>query len=240
MNVTHNTRLGFGVLILVFALSACSDKKSKPSSPPSQPEASTDGESTRTVAPGVVEPTSPASSAGQPKEAPPKPTSPPAEPKPVSRTAPEPVSSAPSLPAPAEPGAPFTGIVAAHNEVRQPLGLPLLEWSESVAAYAQEWADYLKTQNCNMKHRTTHRYGENLAWGSGLGPRQVVHLWAREGNYYDHNTHTCQAGKICGHYTQVIWKKTTTLGCGMARCGGTEIWVCNYNPPGNYRGRTPY
>jgi hypothetical protein len=26
----------------------------------------------------------------------------------------------------------------------------------------------------------------------------------------------------------------------MARCGNTEIWVCNYNPPGNWVGEKPY
>jgi len=42
-----------------------------------------------------------------------------------------------------------------------------------------------------------------------------------------------------GHYTQVIWKNTTEVGCGVARSNQGEIWVCNYNPPGNYQGQNP-
>jgi hypothetical protein len=32
-----------------------------------------------------------------------------------------------------------------------------------------------------------------------------------------------------------VWRGTTQLGCGMAQCGGNDIWVCNYDPPGNYQ-----
>jgi hypothetical protein len=45
----------------------------------------------------------------------------------------------------------------------------------------------------------------------------------------------------CGHYTQIIWRNTTEVGCGMATCSnGSEIWVCNYNPPGNYLRQNAY
>ena len=37
-----------------------------------------------------------------------------------------------------------------------------------------------------------------------------------------------------GHFTQVVWKDTRQLGCGVAMCDGGEIWVCNYSPPGNF------
>jgi hypothetical protein len=26
----------------------------------------------------------------------------------------------------------------------------------------------------------------------------------------------------------------------MATCGGTEVWVCNYDPAGNVLGQRPY
>jgi pathogenesis-related protein 1 len=48
----------------------------------------------------------------------------------------------------------------------------------------------------------------------------------------------------CGHYTQVVWRNTQRVGCGYSTCqsqGYTfEIWVCNYDPPGNFIGQTPY
>ena len=43
-----------------------------------------------------------------------------------------------------------------------------------------------------------------------------------------------------GHYTQMVWRETTALGCGEAICNKTLIVACNYDPPGNYIGRRPY
>ncbi|MDO9190699.1 MAG: CAP domain-containing protein [Sulfurimicrobium sp.] len=46
---------------------------------------------------------------------------------------------------------------------------------------------------------------------------------------------------MCGHYTQLVWKKTTAVGCGMAVCGSRDqIWVCQYSPAGNWAGQKPY
>jgi hypothetical protein len=48
----------------------------------------------------------------------------------------------------------------------------------------------------------------------------------------------------CGHYTQVVWRKTRELGCGYATCKRdgflVEFWACNYSPAGNVRGQEPY
>ena len=52
----------------------------------------------------------------------------------------------------------------------------------------------------------------------------------------------CAAGKVCGHYTQVVWRDSTAIGCARVDCnnGGGVFITCNYNPPGNYVGRSPY
>jgi hypothetical protein len=39
-----------------------------------------------------------------------------------------------------------------------------------------------------------------------------------------------------GHFTQVVWRQTTQLGCGVSTCRGMDIWVCEYDPPGNVQG----
>jgi hypothetical protein len=47
------------------------------------------------------------------------------------------------------------------------------------------------------------------------------------------------------HFTQVVWKGTRLVGCHTAQCPQgtvdsrvpTAYTVCNYSPPGNYRGQ---
>ena len=47
-------------------------------------------------------------------------------------------------------------------------------------------------------------------------------------------------GMNTGHFTQVVWKSSTQLGCCVAR-GCTGQWktvvVCQYTPPGNFQGQ---
>ncbi|HXW71640.1 MAG TPA: CAP domain-containing protein [Methylocella sp.] len=52
---------------------------------------------------------------------------------------------------------------------------------------------------------------------------------------------TAPQTKFCGHYTQVVYRTTTYVGCGKAT--GSAGWtyvVCNFYPAGNYQGALPY
>jgi hypothetical protein len=69
-------------------------------------------------------------------------------------------------------------------------------------------------------------------------PSDVVGDWASETRDYSYPTNTC-AG-VCGHYTQLIWSDTREVGCAVARDPAREVWVCNYDPPGNWVGERPY
>jgi hypothetical protein len=40
-----------------------------------------------------------------------------------------------------------------------------------------------------------------------------------------------------GHLTQVLWASSKYLGVGVAKTGEYTFVVCNYNPPGNYKGQ---
>ncbi|MCW6036675.1 pathogenesis-related family 1 protein [Spirulina subsalsa FACHB-351] len=129
----------------------------------------------------------------------------------------------------------------AHNQWRSQVGVPPLRWSAQLSRYAQEWADHLLATN-QFEHRSDSLYGENLAMSSGqqMSPQRVVDLWGEEIKDYNYQQNSCTPGEMCGHYTQIVWKTTTEVGCAVARQGRREVWVCNYNPPGNYVGQRPY
>ncbi len=149
-------------------------------------------------------------------------------------------------------------ILAQHNKHRQVVGIPSLRWSEPLAQYAQDWATQLQSKGCGLIHRpNTGKYkqlhGENLfyagpvKWSNGavelqnMTPKLVVDSWALEKADYSYASNRCKAGKVCGHYTQVVWKKSTQVGCASAVCADkSQVMVCNYNPPGNYNGQRPY
>ena len=134
-----------------------------------------------------------------------------------------------------------TEMLAAHNRVRGGVGVPPLEWSAQLAAVAQQWASELAASG-KFAHRPKGRYGENLfeIHGARATPAEIVAAWAGEAKDYDAARNVCHTGKVCGHYTQLVWRTTTNVGCGVARRGTREVWVCNYDPPGNWAGERPY
>ena len=40
-----------------------------------------------------------------------------------------------------------------------------------------------------------------------------------------------------GHFTQLVWRGTREVGCGVAHCKDLDVWVCQYAPPGNVQGQ---
>jgi uncharacterized protein YkwD len=129
-------------------------------------------------------------------------------------------------------------ILAAHNAVRVKTQLPPLQWSSELAAFSQKWANKLLAKN-RYTHNPNSPYGENIFIGGvGCIPSAVVMEWASESKYYSYGTNACNGD--CGHYTQIVWRNTRRVGCAVARNSVREVWVCSYDPPGNYRGEWPY
>jgi pathogenesis-related protein 1 len=166
------------------------------------------------------------------------------------------------------------GMTAAHNAVRamvstQP-ALADMTWSPTLAAYAQQWATQLASSpsTCaSPMHRPGSElqpkdYGENLAAFSASGlsgdvstAQQAVNGWAAEKMCWTYGTiegteqcnMTCYDmlySDGCGHYTQIVWRKSIEVGCGVATCQNgmytEDIWICNYSPAGNVMGQAPY
>jgi pathogenesis-related protein 1 len=141
-----------------------------------------------------------------------------------------------------------------HNRWRAVAGVPALRWSDELADSARRWADALRaSRNCLPAHSADPSRGENLFWAGAvrwsdgrverqaITPGRVVSSWAEERRLYDTVTGRCRPGSECGHYTQLVWRHTSELGCGMAACADlSQIWVCHYRPAGNLTGRPAF
>ncbi|XP_072952244.1 pathogenesis-related protein PRB1-3-like [Typha angustifolia] len=131
--------------------------------------------------------------------------------------------------------------VKAHNTARAAVGVGQVTWNTTVAAYAQNYAKQ-RIGDCNLVH-SGGPYGENLfeGFGAAFTAADAVNAWVAEKQYYDYNSNTCAAGKVCGHYTQVVWRASTNIGCARVVCNNGGIFIiCDYYPRGNIVGQRPY
>jgi len=132
-------------------------------------------------------------------------------------------------------------MLAAHNSVRRKTGVPALHWSNQLAASAEEWA---KTLAATGASRMQGIPGQNIGYSVPAGhakASQVVAAWAAEAANYDHEKNACVDPKLrCHHYTQVVWRNSSYLGCARAQDAQRDIWVCDYDPPGNDVAESPY
>ena len=130
-------------------------------------------------------------------------------------------------------------LLDAHNAYRTQIGEQPLAWSTRLAQRSEEWA-MLLFQKGRFEPRRDGVFGENLfeKEGAASSPAEVVAAWMSEKRYYNESANSCSAR--CGHFTQVVWRETRLVGCGVAHTKTKEIWVCNYDPPGNLAGERPY
>jgi uncharacterized protein YkwD len=140
-------------------------------------------------------------------------------------------------------------ILAAHNKYRSQVGIPPLKWSNKIAISAQTWANTLAKMG-KMQHSTSQArsgYGENLWMGTAgaFSFTQMVDGWGSEKKNFIPNKTFPNVSKTgnwadVGHYTQIVWKNTTEVGCALTQGGRNNYLVCQYNPPGNFQGQKPY
>jgi len=110
-----------------------------------------------------------------------------------------------------------------------------MQWDSTIAALAQKWADTTQGQ---MQHSSSDfrtlpgigYVGENLALG--VTDAGAVDMWYGEIKYTNGGLVTTFNSQS-GHYTQVVWKASVKLGCGIYG----QLLVCQYGPGGNYQGQ---
>jgi uncharacterized protein YkwD len=134
-------------------------------------------------------------------------------------------------------------ILTLHNNLRTKYRAPALKWNTTLAASAQSW-----TNQCKFSHDVTTlrrlNYGENLAVVNGPPSYDVwptgIKGWSNEASLY--NFAAPGYTPAAGHFTQMVWKGTTQVGCGrtpncqVAGFGPGTMYSCRYSPPGNYIG----
>lgn len=150
----------------------------------------------------------------------------------------------PAPPAPkagAEPQGFAHDMLAAHNAVRRKTGVPPLLWSDQLAERAREWAATLASTGASRMQGIP---GQNIGYAIPRGNvrgADIVREWAAEATNYDHQKNTCIDSKLrCHHYTQVVWRDSKYVGCAVASDAQRDIFVCDYDPPGNDVAKRPY
>jgi hypothetical protein len=145
------------------------------------------------------------------------------------------------------------GLLDIHNRERAAVGSPPLVWNDAVAAHAQAWAKYLADGNPGPHciyvpgwekiESCTHHEGENVALRSPHNPTNIASMaefWVSEKKNYHGGPYNDSVGPVIGHYTAMIWKSTTDVGCGFAYNNKTDFLSCRYIPTGNFNGQMPY
>jgi hypothetical protein len=59
----------------------------------------------------------------------------------------------------------------------------------------------------------------------------VVDAWYNEVNSYHFNKPGWSI--LAGHFTAMVWKDTTKIGCAVNKKCTWETFICQYSPPGN-------
>jgi hypothetical protein len=137
-------------------------------------------------------------------------------------------------------------LLAAHNRERSTVAVPLLQWDADLARGASTWAEHL-SRSGKFEHSPDDSrqepIGENI-WGGTphvYMPENMVGLWIAEKRQFKAGTfpNNSRSGRLedVTHYTQLIWRRTTHVGCGGSFAGKEEVIVCRYRTAGNVYGQ---
>ncbi|DBA03846.1 TPA: hypothetical protein N0F65_005736, partial [Lagenidium giganteum] len=180
----------------------------------------------------------------------PSPTTNSPQPNPQPSPMPYPTSKAPSpgpapspstAPAPSPSGGGNSGGVDAkscldaHNKVREAVGVPALQWDDSLAAKGAQWAQHMEDMNFFDHHTPGKSDSQMNNLFSGTDCLEAVKCFEAEKSKFPADRIVrAESYMQYGHYSMMVWKTTTRVGCGR---GKTKNLACYYEEPGNQMGK---
>ena len=137
--------------------------------------------------------------------------------------------------------------VCLTNYYRALHGAPPLSYSSTLQSYAVSCAAK-GASSCLLQNCATGGSGSNAYELRTTDPNAVppticvaINAWYQEISMYRFSNQPWTDNSVnfhaIGHFSQLVWKSTTAVGCGWQRssCAGRTCFFlnCNYSPPGN-------
>nr|AHL39262.1 CRISP-like factor variant 3 [Plethodon cinereus] len=140
-------------------------------------------------------------------------------------------------------------IVNKHNQLRRSVqptasNMQRMAWNTVAALNAAKWAkkcDYDNHSPLAERKLSTCECGENIFWATfPYTMSYAIQDWYDEEKDFEYGIGEATGGVIT-HYTQIVWAKSSKIGCAMAQCDDRTVLVCHYCVKGNFGSlATPY
>lgn len=132
-----------------------------------------------------------------------------------------------------------------HNQERARVGVPPLIWDPALARSAASYGPTLAAIGHLVHSPRASRPGqrENLASAPRgmLTPERLAGMWLAEKRHFVPGIYPAvsrtRSWLDVSHYTQMVWRMTTRVGCALYTGRGVDYLICRYSPPGNVDGR---
>lgn len=122
------------------------------------------------------------------------------------------------------------------NTLRAKHNSPPLQYNTTLAKNSNQWAYHLSSTT-SLVHSSGF-VGENLGLTqlNSNATMSIIDMWYNENIFYDYSNP--KFTYETGHFTQIVWKNTKTVGFGISIDAKTNFMymVMQFYPPGNVQG----
>lgn len=139
---------------------------------------------------------------------------------------------------------PFARVMLdAHNRERAAVGVAPLLWDPALANAARAYARQMAASGRFAHDPANRGQGENLWMGTrgAFSAERMVSDWASEKRMFRAGLFPAVSSTRnwadVGHYTQMVWRETTKVGCALESSRSHDYLVCRYGPGGNVMNR---